>query len=64
MIVHVPGKLGPNIAVVEVKGHWWIDAEEEKKDKQKLMDYISKQKYPFAYFVKIGKNDPEVERIT
>ena len=58
IIVHVPGKRGPNIAVVEVKGWWNRD---DTKDREKLLGYLANQGYAFAYFMRIGK---EHETIT
>jgi hypothetical protein len=61
IIVHVPGRKGPNIAVMEVKT-WWNSG--IQKDTKKLFGYLSSQNYAFAYLVILKKTTAEVRQIT
>ncbi len=53
IIVHVPGKAGPNVAALEIKG-WWNPATPER-DLTKLKGYMQNQLYSSAYFIRLEK---------
>jgi hypothetical protein len=58
VIVHVPGPEGPNVAAIEIKG-WW-SADDGSRDAIKLAGYRSKQRYAFAYFVRLEQEKASV----
>lgn len=61
LIVHVPGESGPNIAAIEVKGHW--NQEDRAKDVAKLLGYLKKQGYWRAYAVELMPERAKIVRV-
>ena len=53
VIIHWPDKNGPNVAIIEAKGHW--NKTRRERDREKLEDYREKQGYMRAYQVEYGK---------
>jgi very-short-patch-repair endonuclease len=62
IIVHVRGRPGPNLLVIEAK---WEGADEEdvELDRQKLRAYIAEYKYAHAYLVLLRVNGSTIDRI-
>jgi hypothetical protein len=54
IIIHKHGPDGPNLAVVQVKGHW--NRETRKKDEDDLKAMQKKHGYQFLYRLELGRD--------
>lgn len=62
VVIHKPGKSGPNIVIIEAKGYW--NRTNRELDRDKLKDYAKTQGYKYAYQVEYGKDRAIFSRIT